>query len=185
MAAAARRRVWMASSVPGRRELAAMSRRLIPSSCLPPGTRVVGGGGRHGTQARAAGLSGRLDAAPMGGVVGGGSIPLVVGNRGRAAAALTATTHVFLAANSSCKRPRITGKFYHGRPLSPSRAQRTPAFLLLALALLPLLVLCAPKCPGPAPPSSLCSSHPLLGALKLLCPPSRAHSNKYWNDRED
>ena len=40
-AAAALQRVWLAAVAPGRRELTALSRRLLPTSLLPPGTRVL------------------------------------------------------------------------------------------------------------------------------------------------
>ena len=45
-AAAALQRVWLPAVAPWRRELTALSRRLLPTSLLPPGTRVLPGGMR-------------------------------------------------------------------------------------------------------------------------------------------
>ena len=68
-AAAALRRVWTAAKLPGRRQLTDLSRRLIPPTCLPAGTRAVtlrghSFGGLGETQSVANTGGGRVDSAP-------------------------------------------------------------------------------------------------------------------------
>ena len=68
-AAAALRRVWLAAKLPGCRQLTDLSRRLIPPTCLPAGTRAVSlrghsFGGPVGTQSVADNGGGRVNAAP-------------------------------------------------------------------------------------------------------------------------
>ena len=100
-AAAALQRVWLRSTLPGRRQLTELSRRPIPPTRLPPGTRVTAAGRVPVTKLQADGGGERLDAAPEAMASGRFS-----GSGKKSAAALTAATHVFLASTSSPKRPR-------------------------------------------------------------------------------
>ena len=100
-AAAALQRVWLASTLPGRRQLTDLSRRLIPLTRLPPGTRATAAGRVPVAQSMADGGGVRLDAAPV--LEASGRLS-VLGKK--SAAALTAATQVFLASSSSPKRPR-------------------------------------------------------------------------------
>ena len=100
--AAALQRVWLASSIAGRRQLTELSRRLLPLSRLPPGTRATAVGRVPVTQAVPDDVG--VHVAPPAAAAPGKSAVLDT----KSAAALTATTRVFLASSSSPKRPRKT-----------------------------------------------------------------------------
>ena len=100
-------RVWRASVNPGQRALTDLSRRLLPPSLLPPGTRAP-----HrpiGTQSMGD-LRGDDGIQSMGGVHGNDAPPSA-----KSTAALTASTLVFLAATSAPKRQRVV------LPLAPEK----------------------------------------------------------------
>ena len=88
-------RVWAASSFPGQREIADLSRRLLPSSAIPPvngGINLVGGDTGINQSQESVGEDGITSIRA----------PSTVA----ASAALAATTRVFLAATSTPKRQR-------------------------------------------------------------------------------
>ena len=88
-------RVWAASSFPGQREIVDLSRRLLPSSVIPP---VNGGINLVGDDT---GIN-----QSQGSVGKDGITSIRAPSTGAASDALAATTRVFLAATSTPKRQR-------------------------------------------------------------------------------